>query len=187
MTMTAPRSNEWTVQRALALTKPQQLELFATLPAPDLRELEGEYLGHASTPASAKGEAIQSASLFDESSPFGYWLGKAFTQTSASEGEGYNHCRKTGGRVVRHLRFGTRLGRSLLDDKPAFLLTYASFDNRSGAEDLVDEVRRLASGLYLCTATTRSADGSRSRPTVFMLSGAVGGWVGPDDPDRERK
>ena len=186
MTLTATLSSEWTVERALALGKKEQLQLFATLPAPALQELDGEYLGHASTPRDAKAEAIQSASLFDESSPFGYWLGKAFTATSASEGEGYNHCRKTGGRVVRHLRFGTRLGTSHVDGKPAFLLTYASFKNRSGAEDLVDEVRQLASGIYLCTATVRVADGGRSRPTIFMLSGPVRGWVGPDDPSRER-
>src|SRR5262245_13887294 len=107
MTMPATSSSsEWTVQRVLALSKAQQLELFATLPAPELHELNGEYSGHASRASSEKAEAIQNASLFDESSPFGYWLGKAFTLTSATAGEGYNHCRKTGGRVVRHLRFG---------------------------------------------------------------------------------
>jgi hypothetical protein len=66
------------------------------------------------------------------------------------------------------------------------LLTYASFKNRSGAEDLVDEVRRLSGGLYLCSATVRTADGGRSRPTMFMLSGPLSAWVGPDDPSRER-
>jgi len=178
---------EWTVERALALGKDEQLQLFATLPPPAFLELTGEYRGHASTPRSAKAAAAQDDSLFDESSPFGFWLGKGFKATSASEGEGYNHCRKTDCRVVRHLRFGTRMGSSYLDGKPAFLLSYASFANRSGAEDLTDEVRRLASGLYLCTATTRTPDGGRSRPTIFLLSGPLGDWIGPDDPNRERK
>jgi len=177
----------WTIERALALGQDQQLQLFATLPAPDFRELAGEYRGHASTPRSPKAAAAQDASLFDEGSPFGHWLGKGFVATSATEGEGYNHCRKTGGRVVRHLRFGTRMGGSYVDGKPAFLLTYASFANRSGKEDLTDEVRKLASGLYLCTATTRTASGGRSRPTIFLLSGPQHAWVGPDDPNRERK
>ena len=177
----------WTIERALALSKDEQLQLFATLLPPDFQELTGEYRGHASTPRSAKAAAAQDASLFDETSPFGSWLGKGFMPTGASEGEGYNHCLKTGERVVRHLRFGTRMGSSYLDGKPAFLLTYASFANRSGAEDLTDEVRRLASGIYLCTATTRTPDGARSRPTVFLLSGPSCAWVGPDDPDRERK
>lgn len=179
--------SEWTVERALALSRDEQLRLFSTLPPAELHELSGEYLGHASTPRDGKAEAIQNASLFDESSPFGFWLGKGFRLTSADQGEGYNHCRKTGGRIVRHLRFGTRMGSSYVDGKPAFLLTYASFANRSGAEDLTDEVRRLASGLYLCTATTRSKDGGRSRPTLFLLSGPIREWIGPDDPNRERK
>ena len=79
------------------------------------------------------------------------------------------------------------MGSSLLDDKPSFLLTYASFKNRSGAEDLTDEVRKLASGLYLCTATTRLPNGSRSRPTIFLLSGPHHAWIGVDDPSREHK
>jgi hypothetical protein len=186
MTMTATLSSEWTVERALALGKQEQLQLFATLAPPDFAEMVGEYRGHASRTRDAKGEALQNASLFDEGSPFGFWLGKGFKATSPTQGEGYNHCRKTGGHVVRHLRFGTRMGTSYVDGKPAFLLTYASFKNRSGAEDLTDEVRRLASRLYLCTATVRAADGARSRPTIFLLSGPIAGFVGPDDPERER-
>ncbi|MDD9938897.1 MAG: hypothetical protein OXT09_35235 [Myxococcales bacterium] len=56
---------------------------------------------------------------------------------------------------------------------------------RSGAEDLTDGLRALAPGLYLGVATTRAGDGTRSRPTVFLLSGPVGDFVGPDRPDRE--
>ena len=176
-----------TIERTLALSKDEQLQLFGTLPPPDFVELAGEYRGHASIPRSAKAAAAQNASLFDETSPFGFWLGKGFKPANATEGEGYNHCRKTGGRVVRHLRFGTRMGTSLVDGKRAFLLTYASFANRSGAEDLTDEVRRLASGIYLCTATVRTPDGARSQPTVFVLSGPLCDWIGPDDPSRESK
>ena len=177
----------WTVDRALSLSPEEQLQLFASLRPPDFAELSGEYRGHASRPRSPKAAAAQDASLFDETSPFGYWLGKGFKTFSATEGEGYNHCRKADDKVVRHLRFGTRMGHSYLDNKPAFLLTYASFKNRSGAEDLTDEVRKLASGLYLCTATTSLANGDRSRPTIFLLSGPQQAWVGPDDPFRELK
>lgn len=187
MTQAATATGEWTVERVLALSRAEQLQLFASLPAPELSELHGEYAGHATRARDEQAEAIQSASLFDEGSPFGFWLGKGFCTTSASAGEGYNHCRKTGGRVVRHLRFGTRMGSSHVDGKPALLLTYASFANRSGAEDLTDEVRRVHGGLYLCTATTRRRDGSRSKPTLFLLSGPIGAYVGPDDPERERK
>src|SRR5262245_39898347 len=98
----------WTPDRALALGHDEQLQLFATLPAPDFLELTGEYRGHASTPRSEKAAAAQNAALFNEQSPFGFWLGKAFKATSATGGEGYNHCRKNG-EVVRHLRFGTRM------------------------------------------------------------------------------
>ena len=187
MTQAATVSSEWSVERVLALERPAQLQLFSSLAAPDFPELQGEYTGHATRGRDARAEAIQSASLFDESSPFGFWLGKGFVASSATTGEGYNHCRKTGRNVVRHLRFGTRMGNSLVDGKPAFLLTYASFANRSGAEDLTDEVRRLQSGLYLCTATTRRPDGTRSKPTVFLLSGPIGAYLGPDDPEREQK
>jgi hypothetical protein len=180
----ATESSGWTLRRALSLETQEQLALFATLPPADFLELNGEYLGHAAKPRDAEADARQNAALFDESSPFGFWLGKAFKATSQTQGEGYNHCRKNG-RVVRHLRFGTRMGLSYLDSKPAFLLTYSSFKNRSGAVDLTDEVRRLASGLYLCTATVQMPDGKRSKPTVFLLSGPVGVWSGPDDPNHE--
>ena len=187
MTPVAADTNAWSVERVLALSREQQLALFASLSPPDFGELQGEYTGHPAQGRDADAEAIQSASLFDESSPFGFWLGKGFYVHGANTGEGYNHCRKTGGRIVRHLRFGTRMGVSYVDGKPAFLLTYASFKNRSGAADLTDEVRKLESGLYLCTATTRRTDGRRSSPTLFVLRGPIGAFIGPDDPNRELK
>lgn len=46
---------------------------------------------------------------------------------------------------------------------------------------LVDEVRKLADGIYLGVGTKRNPDGTRTRPGHFALVGPVGEYSRPDD------
>lgn len=187
MATLATETSEWTAERALALSTTDILELFETLSAPAFSELDGEYTGHAHMGDTEESRRQVTAVMYDENSVQGYWLGKAYKPTGDDVGEGYNHWRRSGGAVERNLRFGTHMGDSRLDGRPALIMTYASFDNRSGAVDLVDEIRKLGDGLYLGAATVQKPDGTRSKPGCFVLVGPIGSWVGVDDEAAEQR
>jgi len=183
--MTTTSSESWTVARLTALSREEFLTLFKTLTAPAFAELDGEYRGYIPDGGDAAAREQIARTMFNERAPFGYWLGKAFTPTTPAAGEGYNCYRRPDGRVYRFLRFGTGREPSILDGRPSFVIRYARFNNVCGERDLVDEVRRLEDGLYLAISTTRAADGSRTPPGAFFLSGPVGSWLGVDDKTAE--
>jgi hypothetical protein len=79
------------------------------------------------------------------------------------------------------------MGPSQIDGRPALIMTYGSFNNRSGNRDLVDEIRKLEDGIYLGLGTARAEDGSRTAPGPFVLTGPIGPWIGVDDEAAEAK
>jgi hypothetical protein len=180
------------VQQLLNVPHPELVELWKTLPAPSLGELQGEYAGYlpiAGLSADAVGELVRS--MYQEQSPTGYWIGKTFTALDDTSGEGHNLFRTSkegvdGFGYVRNGRFTTHVGTSLVDGGPALMMTYGSFNNRPGRSGLVDEVRRFSKGLYLGTATQPRGDGTRTEASgCFLLTGPFNPWIGPDDPHRE--
>ncbi|MFC8796756.1 hypothetical protein ACFT2C_03405 [Promicromonospora sp. NPDC057138] len=182
------------VQQALTLPQAELFALWRTLPAPDLTELDGEYLGY--TPIlNATDEEIHGLAelLYREGSPRGVWLGKAYQAGAGAAGEGYNLFRVSadGAGVhgyVRRARFATSIDESLIDGRSSLMMRYAAFDNSSARTDLVDEVRRYSHGLYLGTATTLLPDGTRTQPDgCFLLAGPFGPWTGVDDPALEQR
>lgn len=183
--MTVQATAQWTLDRLKGLTGAEALDLFRTLPSVSFGELEGEYAGAIPDGGDPAVRDALAKGIFNEQTPFGCWLGKAVTRTADGAGEGYNYCRRPGGRIVRHLRYGTAMEASYVDGQTVFTIRYAAFKNNSGAHDLVDEVRRVDDGLYLCVSTTRTEQGGRSAPGAFILSGPTGPWVGVDDPDLE--
>jgi hypothetical protein len=73
-----------------------------------------------------------------------------------------------------------------VDGKPALLMTYEDFNTRPGRSGLVDEIRRVAKGMYLGTATQPKPDGTRTEANgCFLLAGPFNPWTGVDEPDRE--
>lgn len=187
MTATAPTTSEWTVEKLQALTNPEAVELFKTLPTAEWEEMDGEYAGYLPNGGDEEVKRRQADGIFNEETPFGCWLGKAFKRTEAAASEGYNYCRKPGGRIVRHLRYGTFMATSYVDGRRVYIVHYANFKNGSGDRDLTDEIRRVAPGLYLCISTTRAEDGGRAPPGAFILGGPEGPWVGVDDPNAEER
>jgi hypothetical protein len=176
---------DWTVEKLIALTGKEAVELFKTLPTAEFEEMDGEYRGYLPNGGDEEVKKRQAQGIFNEETSFGCWLGKAFTRLNESEGEGYNYCRKPGARIVRHLRYATYMGTSHVDGQRVFIVRYAAFKNGSGDRDLTDEVRRVADGLYLCVSTNAASEGGRTAPGAFVLAGPERAWVGVDDPNAE--
>jgi len=129
--------------------------------------------------------------MYNEESATGYWLGKAYSPLSHTKGDGYNRYRRPGGKIERYMRFATEMGTSLIDGKPALMMYYGAYQLRllpEGQENkLVDEIRKLADGVYLGVGTVEMPDGTRSAPGHFALMGPVGKWVGVDNFTEELK
>jgi len=173
------------------MSREDALELWKSLDALTLDEMNGEYTGSFHDGGDP---AVRTAKNdFFHRSPCGVWLGKAY-KPGRTMGEGYNFFRENGKTVRRYRRFATGIGASSLDDRPSLIMSYRAYDNYAGAMDLVDEVRRLDHDTYLCVYTgTETVPGfstllpgkTRSEPELFALRGPVGPWIGVDDPHRE--
>ena len=168
-------SGQWTLEKLLALTPAEGLELWSKASPPTIGEMNGHYMGlgpNATDPAYQKGYA---AYMFDEHSVRGYWLGKAFHPLTATTGEGYNRWRYPGQKIVRNLHIATHIGPSLIDGKPSYLLDYTVYNKGS---TLIDELRKIDDDIYFGMATTVGKDGKRTRPDFFILVGPTDEWVG---------
>ncbi|MEU0569217.1 hypothetical protein ABZ297_28095 [Nonomuraea sp. NPDC005983] len=181
------------VQQLLALPHPELLALWKTLPAPDLSELDGEYAGYIPILHLSPDEVRATiAQLYEETSSRGSWVGKAFKGSDGTTSEGYNVFRRLGSDGVsqtylRRGRFATDIAESYVDGRPSLMMRYGAFDNQVGQNDLIDEVRRYSTGLYVATATTLTETGTgRTRPNgCFLLAGPINRWIGVDDPQAE--
>ena len=167
-------SGTWSMEQLLALDHDAVLALWKTLPAVPMAELDGHYQGLVPNGGDLDRQASTADFMYNESSARGYWLGKAYKPLTATTGEGYNRWRFAGGKVVRNLRFGTEMGTSLIDGKPAFLMHYSAFNDTT----LIDEIRKLDDNVYLGMGTTETEDGKRSVPGHFALVGPTDEWVG---------
>lgn len=204
------------LEQFLALPGEQYVEAWKTLPAPAFAEMDGEFSGQFPPNYNELHKQWQAENLFNENGPRGYWLGKAYKPLGQSTGEGYNVWRMPDGRVERRVRFGTHLGVSRVDGRPALLMTYASFNRAYTVDtDTVDEIRKLADGVFVGIGTHRASallDPAQQRmigvfesygfkladsyelhertpalPAVFVLTGPVEKCLGPDDPDAENQ
>lgn len=185
---------KWSVDQIMhEMSREAALELWRTLAAPAPSEVHGEYTGHVHDGGD---EAVREAKTeFFYHSPCGFWLGKAYQPgVGGGKGEGYNFFREADGTVRRYRRFATEIGPSILDGRPALIMYYGAFQNYAGEMDLVDEIRRLDDGVYLCVYTgteavpgfsTKKPGQARTEPELFALTGPVGPWVGVDDAERE--
>ena len=167
----------WTMERLLALDHESTVALWKTLPAAEMAELNGHYQGIVPNAGDPERQARTSGFMYDEDSPRGYWLGKAYLPLTETEGEGYNRWRFADRSIVRNGRFATRLGPSLIDGNPSYIMDYGAFNDTT----LVDEIRRLDEGVYLGVGTTATEDGGRSAPGHFALVGPTDEWIGAEE------
>ena len=154
----------------LDLTPSEAARVWHELPAPSFPSVNGEYDGAF---LRTVGEEMQAYldETYDNDALDGHWLGKCYQPQGPVAGEGYNRWRRADGSVERRMRFGTHLGTSRLDGRPALVMTYSSF-NRTPTEanpfpawqsDLVDELRQLADGVLVGVGTVPLA--------ILMLPG----------------
>ena len=167
----------WTMERLLALDHESTVALWKTLPAAGMEELNGHYQGVVPNADDHGRQARTSGFMYDEDSPRGYWLGKAYRPLTETEGVGYNRWRFADRSIVRNGRFATRMGPSLIDGNPSYIMDYGAFNDTT----LVDEIRRLDEGVYLGVGTTATEDGGRSAPGHFALVGPTDEWIGAEE------
>lgn len=168
------KTGRWTLERLLSLTQAEGIALWRTLPPVLMHEMHGHYFGAGPDGLDPAHQDAYAARMYDEESVTGYWLGKAFRPLTNRSGEGYNRWRMPNGRVLRNMRMATRVGPSLVDGKPAFILDYSAFSSST----LIDEVRKLDDFIYLAVAHTKTEDGGRTPPRFFFLTGPTDEWVG---------
>ena len=181
---------EWTEEKIMSLTREEVLDLWGQAPAVEMAELCGEYKGLIPNAGDEERQKATAKVMYNENSVTGYWLGKAYSPLSHTKGDGYNRYRRADGTIHRFMRFGTEMGTSLIDGKPALMMYYGAYQLKllQGRENtLVDEIRKLADGFYLGVGTSKLPDGKRSQPGHFVLMGPVGQWVGVDDYREELK
>jgi len=143
------------------------LQLFSTLDAPAISEMNGEYaaclLAQPSWMAAKLGQIVLK-------NPMWSWLCKAFRPLDADRGRGYNSFRQRG-RVVQRYPMQTLIAASRFDSGLAYQLVYRHFHSLCGDINMVDEVRRLAPGIYLGIGTWGFTRAQRQLPYPFLLEG----------------
>jgi hypothetical protein len=168
-------------EELLRASTDELLHLFTTLAAPTLKEMSGEYsarlLAQPNWLATLSGRLVLR-------NPFRFWLCKAFRPVDAKCGRGYNAFQQRG-RVVQSDPMHTLMAASRFDGHPAYTLVYRHFHSTCASLHMVDEVRRVAPGLYLGIGTYGFTDAQRRIPYPFMLEGPVATYRG--DIGRERQ
>lgn len=156
------------------LATAELLALFTTLDAPAIEEMHGEYraelLRQPNAVATLAGRVIVGNPLLP-------WLCKAFRPVDATTGRGYNTFR-VAGRVVQRFPMRTQLAPSRFDGRPAYHLIYRAYESACGDINMVDEVRRLAPGIYLGIGTWGFIAAQRRIALPFLLEGPVGDYRG---------
>ena len=147
------------------------LALFARLEAPELTEMHGEYAARLLAQPNAASAFIGHLTVNNPLMP-GRWLCKAFRPVDAASGRGYNTFSQLG-RTVCRFPMQTLIAPSRYDGRPAYQLVYRAYQSMCGDIHMVDEVRRVGSGLYLGIGTWGFSDKQRRIPLPFMLQGPV--------------
>jgi len=176
-TKKSDQAPQWTVEKLRALGTGGQAELFKTLPAPAVREMDGEYLGHY---FGADGHSISNILwqiTCNRNWTSGLWLGKSFQPVSDTAGYGFNNLSRFGMRLFRW-PMKTCVGPSRYDGKDVYALNYRYYWSAAGIVSMQDEIRKIEDGLYLAVGHWRLPPGIPMASVWFALTGPVG----PFDP-----
>jgi hypothetical protein len=152
-----------------------QAELFKTLTAPSMHEMNGEYHGHyfGADRAHISNALWQIACNMNLTS--GVWLGKSFQPISDTQGRGFNNLSKFGMRL-RRWPMKTSIGPSRYDGKDVYSLHYRYYYSAAGLVNMQDEIRTLEKGLYLAVGHWRLPIGIPMASVWFALTGPVGAF-----------
>lgn len=156
------------------LSTDELLTLFSTLEAPTITEMDGEYqatlLRQPSTFAMLAGKV-------SVGNPLMPWLCKAFRPVTSEHGRGYNTFALMG-QVIQRFPMQTLIAPSRYDGKPAYQLVYRAYQSLCGDIHMVDEVRRLAPGVYLGIGTWGFTAKQRQIALPFLLEGPIAVYRG---------
>jgi hypothetical protein len=159
-----------------SLSTKQLLEHFKTLPAPTLKEMDGEYsavlLQQPNILARISGKLSINNPLYK-----GKWLCKAFRPVDAESGRGYNTFQHLG-RTKQHFPMHTVIAPSRYDGRPAYQLVYRAFQSMCGDIHMVDEVRSMGDGRYLGIGTWGFSNYQRRIALPFLLTKTAVGYRG---------
>lgn len=163
----------WTVEKLHQLGTNRTVELFKTLSAPALREMNGEYQGHYfgsdhHSISNILWHASANWNLFS-----GKWQGKSFQPVSDTVGYGFNNLKKFG-MIVRRWPTRTSIGHSRYDRKDVYALNYRYYYSVAGIVSMQDEIRKVQEGLYLGVGHWRLPIGIPMASSWFALTGPVG-------------
>ncbi|MGU3502495.1 hypothetical protein [Mycobacterium sp. C31M] len=152
------------------------VELFKTLEAPTLSEMNGEFAGTGLDQPGLLRDALAAVKIRNV---FHLWKRKGFRQIDETSGRGYNVYRwAVTGRLQYSDPMTTLIGTSHIDGRPAFQLDYRTFDTVNGVVNLFDDVRRVTSGLYLGFGMLGFTDRQRAVLQPFMLEATSRPYVG---------
>ncbi len=144
-TKASPSAASLRLDDLLALGVSELEGLYATARVPQIEDVRGDLRGRMLATTVLHGRAADLTRAFASSSQFP-WRGKSFTPSGPLRGDGIN-------RVVsdrwRLYRFETFIGRSRAGDFDALQLDYDNRDNPFFIRPIKDEMRELASGLWL--------------------------------------
>lgn len=160
----------------LAMSCKDLMSVFATLPAPLMQEMDGEFAAQLLAQPNAVSQVVGQLTVNNPLLP-GRWLCKAFQPVSADRGQGYNSFSQLG-RTVRRYPMQTLIAPSRYDGRPAYTLVYAAFRSMCGAIHMVDEVRRAGPGVYLGIGTWGYTARQRMLPLPFVLRGPIAPYAG---------
>lgn len=155
----------YTAYDILKLNHRQLCDVFATLDAPALGELDGEYR------LSELSQQSQLQRLFVLSFQVkSMQLCKAFQATSSDVGRGYNGVVTPRG-VERRMLFETRIKPSRVDGRDALHIMYEPYNPEDRVlRSIVDELRKVRDGVYLGLGYAGD-NGHRRVLWPFMLEG----------------
>jgi len=116
-----------------------------------------------------RGSPFRALASFARSAAFP-WGGKSFRSKDGGHGTGINRLRlgKSGGRH-RLFPFATRLGASVIDERPCVVLDYDDPDNPPVIRAIHDEVREVAPRLFLGPACVKRKSGTPATVLWFGL------------------
>ena len=147
------------------LSVEELLELFATLEAPSINEMNGEYAASLLRQPTVLA-AISGWSTV--SNPLMLWLCKSFRPVDSNTGRGYNTFKRFG-RVIQRFPMQTLIAPSRYDGRPAYTLVYRTYHSLCGDINMVDEIRCLGDGLYLGMGTWGFSESQRRVALPFLL------------------
>jgi len=144
--------------------------LFKTLPAANVNVLQGEVDGSTLATKNRWGDFLTWISTH---TPYpGLWIGKGFTPKDKETGHGYNRF-KILGFEHRSMRFATKPGNSIIDNKPVMIMDYRPYLNPLGLLHAIDEIRQLDDNNYLLCGYWRWPLIGQSQFLFYHIHGPV--------------